>query len=38
VNPNRFKRCNPSDSRHYRIEGRDYVVHDGDLLLFRFSV
>jgi ribosome-binding ATPase len=23
---------------HYRIEGRDYVVRDGDVLLFRFSV
>ena len=23
---------------HYRIEGRDYVVRDGDVLLFKFSV
>jgi ribosome-binding ATPase len=23
---------------HYRMEGRDYVVHDGDVLLFRFAV
>lgn len=23
---------------HYRMEGRDYVVHDGDVLLFRVSV
>jgi len=23
---------------HYRIEGRDYVVRDGDVLLFRFNV
>lgn len=23
---------------HYRIEGRDYVVQDGDVLLFRFNV
>jgi GTP-binding protein YchF len=26
------------ESGHYRIEGRDYVVRDGDVLLFRFSV
>ena len=26
------------ETGHYRIEGRDYVVHDGDVLLFRFSV
>ena len=23
---------------HYRLEGRDYVVRDGDVVLFRFSV
>lgn len=23
---------------HYRMEGRDYVVHDGDVMLFRVSV
>lgn len=23
---------------HYRIEGRDYVVHDGDVLLFKYHV
>lgn len=23
---------------HYRIEGKDYVVHDGDVLLFKFHV
>jgi hypothetical protein len=23
---------------HYRIEGRDYVVKDGDVLLFKFNV
>ncbi len=22
----------------YRIEGRDYVVRDGDVLLFKFNV
>jgi len=26
------------DAGHYRIEGRDYVVRDGDVLLFRFNV
>ena len=26
------------DTGHYRIEGRDYVVRDGDVLLFKFSV
>ena len=26
------------EAGHYRIEGRDYVVRDGDVLLFRFSV
>src|SRR5213593_192660 len=26
------------DTGHYRIEGRDYVVKDGDVLLFRVSV
>lgn len=26
------------DHGHYRIEGRDYVVKEGDVLLFRFSV
>lgn len=26
------------DTGHYRIEGRDYVVRDGDVLLFRFNV
>lgn len=26
------------ESGHYRIEGRDYVVHDGDVMLFRYSV
>jgi len=26
------------DTGHYRIEGRDYVVKDGDVLLFRFQV
>lgn len=26
------------ESGHYRIEGRDYVVRDGDVLLFRFNV
>jgi ribosome-binding ATPase len=26
------------ETGHYRIEGRDYVVKDGDVLLFRFSV
>jgi GTP-binding protein YchF len=26
------------ESGHYRIEGRDYVVRDGDVLLFKFSV
>src|SRR6266850_3326548 len=26
------------DTGHYRIEGRDYVVRDGDVLLFRLSV
>jgi ribosome-binding ATPase len=26
------------ETGHYRIEGRDYVVKDGDVLLFRFNV
>jgi GTP-binding protein YchF len=26
------------ESGHYRIEGRDYVVKDGDVLLFKFNV
>ena len=26
------------EAGHYRIEGRDYEVHDGDVLLFRFHV
>ena len=26
------------ETGHYRIEGRDYVVRDGDVMLFRFSV
>jgi GTP-binding protein YchF len=26
------------ESGHYRIEGRDYIVRDGDVLLFKFSV
>ncbi len=26
------------ETGHYRVEGRDYVVRDGDVLLFRFSV
>jgi GTP-binding protein YchF len=26
------------DTGHYRIEGRDYVVRDGDVLLFKFHV
>ena len=26
------------ETGHYRIEGRDYVVRDGDVLLFRFQV
>jgi GTP-binding protein YchF len=26
------------ETGHYRIEGRDYVVKDGDVLLFRFSI
>ena len=26
------------ETGHYRIEGRDYVVQDGDVLLFRFNV
>jgi GTP-binding protein YchF len=26
------------DTGHYRIEGRDYMVREGDVLLFRFSV
>jgi ribosome-binding ATPase len=26
------------ETGHYRIEGRDYVVREGDVLLFRFSV
>jgi ribosome-binding ATPase len=26
------------ETGHYRIEGRDYIVRDGDVLLFKFSV
>jgi len=26
------------ETGHYRIEGRDYVVKDGDVILFKFSV
>jgi len=26
------------EAGHYRIEGRDYVVRDGDVLLFKFNV
>jgi ribosome-binding ATPase YchF (GTP1/OBG family) len=26
------------ETGHYRLEGRDYVVRDGDVLLFKFSV
>ncbi len=26
------------EAGHYRIEGRDYVVKDGDVLLFKFNV
>ncbi len=26
------------ETGHYRIEGRDYVVRDGDVLLFRFNI
>jgi GTP-binding protein YchF len=26
------------ETGHYRIEGRDYVVQDGDVLMFRFAV
>jgi len=26
------------ETGHYRIEGRDYVVQDGDVLLFKFNV
>jgi ribosome-binding ATPase YchF (GTP1/OBG family) len=26
------------ETGHYRIEGRDYVVRDGDVLLFKVSV
>jgi len=26
------------ETGHYRIEGRDYVVRDGDVLLFKFNV
>ena len=26
------------ETGHYRIEGRDYVVRDGDVILFRFNV
>lgn len=26
------------ETGHYRIEGRDYIVRDGDVLLFRFHV
>ncbi len=29
---------NARETGHYRIEGRDYVVKDGDVLLFRFNV
>jgi ribosome-binding ATPase YchF (GTP1/OBG family) len=28
---------NARETGHYRIEGRDYVVKDGDVLLFRFQ-
>ena len=26
------------DKGHYRIEGKDYVVQDGDVILFKFNV
>jgi ribosome-binding ATPase YchF (GTP1/OBG family) len=26
------------ETGHYRIEGRDYIVKDGDVLLFKFNV
>jgi ribosome-binding ATPase YchF (GTP1/OBG family) len=26
------------ETGHYRIEGRDYIVLDGDVLLFKFNV
>jgi ribosome-binding ATPase YchF (GTP1/OBG family) len=26
------------ETGHYRVEGRDYLVRDGDVLLFRFHV
>jgi hypothetical protein len=26
------------EAGHYRIEGRDYVVRDGDVMLFKVSV
>ncbi len=26
------------ESGHYRVEGRDYIVRDGDVLLFKFSI
>jgi len=27
-----------SETGHYRIEGRDYIVKDGNVLLFKFNV
>jgi hypothetical protein len=26
------------EAGHYRIEGKDYVVQDGDVMLFKFNV
>jgi len=26
------------ETGHYRIEGKDYVVQDGDVILFKFHV
>ena len=26
------------ETGHYRVEGRDYIVKDGDVLLFKFNV
>jgi ribosome-binding ATPase YchF (GTP1/OBG family) len=26
------------ETGHYRIEGRDYIVKDGDVPLFKFNV
>ena len=26
------------EAGHYRLEGRDYVIRDGDVVLFRFNV